>query len=286
MGRADVLTRRFSPEQTFGIGRGHPSSLLGDADGHYLVFIFVDGVENRRGRKQRDFMLAAAATKEYAHANFFHELLVWTRSACGVNCGLDSLAGPTVQPQDMFHVEPSGIQAADSHALSFDPAVLALAYSTHKSRLDGCGHVCSKDLLAESRQRQFHGQVGSSVVLVDYRIDFDDFETEHAAMVGDNFHCQVSLAIGGAAADRGAYPGGVFGIDPIHVEGNVVAGGAASGDAESFFHDGAHAALIDIAHGEDMNAGAAHIFFFDGVDVAHSHQDAVFRTDLGRKIEN
>src|ERR1700689_142546 len=114
----------------------------------------------------------------------------------------------------------------------------------------------SQNFLAECRERQLDRQVGGAVVLVDHGIHFDNFEAEHAAVVGDDFHGEVRLAVGGAAAYGSAHSGGVLGIDPVHVEGNVVAGRAASGHAEGFFHDCAHAALVNVAHGEDADAGA------------------------------
>ena len=105
-------------------------------------------------------------------------------------------------------------------------------------------------------------------------------------MVGDDLHGQVGVAIGGAAAHRRAHAGSIFRVDPIHVERDVVAGGAAAGHAQRLFDDGAHAALINIAHGEDFDAGAENVFFFRGVHIAHAHQHAIFRRDFRRKSEN
>jgi hypothetical protein len=82
---------KFSLEQSLCVSRGDPSALLRDANRHDFIFIFVDGVENGCSGEQRDFMLSAAAAKENADSNFFHDLSVWTRDARGVNCGLDSL---------------------------------------------------------------------------------------------------------------------------------------------------------------------------------------------------
>jgi hypothetical protein len=120
-------------------------------------------------------------------------------------------------------------------------------------------------------------------VLVDYGVDFDDLEAQEAAVVGEDFHGEMGFAVGGAATDGGADAGGVFGVDPVHVEGDVVAGGAAAGGAKGFFHDGAHAAFVDVAHGVDLgDAGAADVFRFGGVDVADADEDGVFRRDFGR----
>src|SRR4030095_6957716 len=108
-------------------------------------------------------------------------------------------------------------------------------------------------------------------MFVDHRIHFDDFETQHAAVVGDDFHGQVSFAISGAAPYGSAHARGVFGIDPVHVEGDMIAGSAASGHAQGLFHDGAHAALVDVAHSENFHSCTANVFLFVGVDVTNTH---------------
>src|SRR5580692_9660118 len=71
-----LVILNFSLQQPLRISRGDPSALLGDADGHNFVFIFVDGVENRRGREQGDLMLTAAPAKQDADSNFLHGLNV------------------------------------------------------------------------------------------------------------------------------------------------------------------------------------------------------------------
>src|SRR5438270_12916496 len=96
----------------------------------------------------------------------------------------------------------------------------------------------------------------------------------------------MGLAVGSASANRGADSGSVFGVDPVHVEGDVVAGGAASSHAESFFHDGAHTAFVDVAHGEDADPGAADIFFFDGIDIPDSDENTIFWLHLGGEVED
>src|SRR5512142_2524392 len=85
----------------------------------------------------------------------------------------------------------------------------------------------------------------------------------------------MGLAIAGAAAHRSSHAGRVFWVDPIHVERDVVAGSVASGNAQRFFNHGAHTALIDIAHGIDLNAGFLDVFFFAGVHVADADQHTV-----------
>src|SRR6516165_9141505 len=140
-----------------------------------------------------------------------------------------------------------------------------------------------QDLLAEGGAGQFYRQVGGAVVLVDDGVDLDHFEAEEAAVVGDDLHGEMRLAVGGAAADGGADAGGVLGVDPVHVEGDVIAGGAAAGGAQGLFDHGAHAALVDVAHGVDLaHAGAFDVGALGGVDVAHADEDGVFRQDFGR----
>src|ERR1019366_1527723 len=114
-----------------------------------------------------------------------------------------------------------------------------------------------QDLLPKRRERQLDGQVGGLIALVDDGIYFHDFKTQHASVVGDDFHGKVRLAIGG---------------------------GAVSSHAESFLHDGAHAAFVDIAHGEDLDSGLAYVFFFEVVNIADADEHAIFRTHFGRKV--
>src|SRR5579872_848562 len=146
--------------------------------------------------------------------------------------------------------------------------------------------MVSKDFFAEGGEGQLHGQIGRAVVLVNHRIHLDNFEAQHAGVVGDNFHGQVAFAVGGAAAHGSAYAGRVLGINPVHVERNMVAGSAAAGHAQRFFHHYPHAALVNVTHGEDFHAGLADVFFFETVNVTHAHDDAIFRQHLGGKAEN
>src|ERR1700674_3095223 len=122
------------------------------------------------------------------------------------------------------------------------------------------------------------------VVLVDDGIHFHYFEARHASMVRDDFHGEMRFAISGAAPDRSADAGRVFGIDPIHVERDVITGGAAFGHSESFLHHGAHATFVDVAHGEDLDAGFANVFFFEAVHVADADEHAIFRLYFGREV--
>src|SRR5260370_7773477 len=103
-------------------------------------------------------------------------------------------------------------------------------------------------------------------------------------MVGYEFHGEMALEIGGPATDRSANAGRVFRIDPIHIERDVIAGGAASGHAEGFLHDGAHAAFVDVAHGKDFDSGFADVFFFKVIDVADADEHAIFRLHFGREV--
>src|SRR5450755_666920 len=105
-------------------------------------------------------------------------------------------------------------------------------------------------------------------------------------MVGDDFHGEMSFAIGGAAPDRSADAGSVFGIDPVHIERDVIAGGAATGHAQRLLHDGAHSAFVDIAHRENLDPGSADVFFFEIVDIADTNEHAILRVNLWRKLVN
>src|SRR5262249_44987818 len=101
---------------------------------------------------------------------------------------------------------------------------------------------------------------------------------------GNDFHGEVSLTVGGATPHRGPHAGGVFGINPIHIERDVISGSAPAGHAQGFFHHGAHATFVNIAHGEDFHTCLADVCFFVGVHVTNADQHTIFRTDLGRKV--
>ena len=98
--------------------------------------------------------------------------------------------------------------------------------------------------------------------------------------ITDHFQCQMGLPVSGAAAHGRADSRGVHGVAEIHVEREVKSGGALGGDAYGLFHDGAQAALIDVAHREGADAGVAHLRFFHCVHIAQSDDDGVPRIDL------
>src|SRR5258708_18323963 len=81
---------RLPRQQSFGIRRGHPLALFGDADRNDLIFILINGLENRRGREQRNFVLAAASAEKDAYTEFLHRLSAWTRGWIFVNRRSDS----------------------------------------------------------------------------------------------------------------------------------------------------------------------------------------------------
>ena len=66
----------------------------------------------------------------------------------------------------------------------------------------------------------------------------------------------------------------------------MISGGAVSGHGESFLHDGAHAALVNVAHGENLNSGFADVLFFEVIDIADADEDTIFRRHFWRKIVN
>src|SRR5262249_45589751 len=104
-----------------------------------------------------------------------------------------------------------------------------------------------QNLLPKSGHRQLNRQVGGLIMLVDYRIYFNDRKARHAAVVGDDLHSEMSLAIGSSAAHRRPDARRVFRIDPVHIERHVITRCAASGGAQRLFHDRTHAALVDVA---------------------------------------
>src|SRR6185437_11637194 len=129
----------------------------------------------------------------------------------------------------------------------------------------------SEDLFAKYRTRQLHREIRGAVVLVDDWIHFDDLEAEQAAVVSDNLHGQMSFAIRRPAAHRSADTGRVLGIDPVHIERDVIAGSSAPSRAQRLLHHGAHAALVNIAHGVNLgHARAADILPLGSVYVAYT----------------
>ena len=53
------------------------------------------------------------------------------------------------------------------------------------------------------------------------------------------------------------------------------------GEAKRFGHHFAHAALVNIAHGENVHAGFFHQAALLGVELANAHQHDVARLDHG-----
>src|SRR5215831_5746851 len=172
----------------------------------------------------------------------------------------------------------------DEHS-HYSGSVKAVAFDyAERFTLGPAFTLSSQNFLAEGGECYFNRKVSGLVMFVDDGVDLDDLQAQHAAVVGDDFHGEVRFPVGGAAPDRRADAGSVFGVDPVHVERDVVAGGTTASHAQGFFHHGTHAALVDVAHGEDFDAALADVFFLVGVDVADANQHAVFRTDLGREI--
>ena len=68
-------------QQPLGVLRHEPAPVFRDSDGNHFVFCFIDCLQNRRRRKQRHFMLAAASAKKNANPKFCHALSVWL-AAC------------------------------------------------------------------------------------------------------------------------------------------------------------------------------------------------------------
>jgi len=120
-------------------------------------------------------------------------------------------------------------------------------------------------------------------VFVDDGIYFDDFEGDHGFGVGDHFHGEMGFAVGDAAAHGRADAGSVAGIDEIHIQADGDAGGVVHGVFEGVGHDFAHAAFIDVAHGEDVDTGFFRDFAFLSVEVARADDDDIAR--FGFRLE-
>ena len=86
-----------------------------------------------------------------------------------------------------------------------------------------------QNFFPKSRYGELDSEIGGLVVLVNDRIHFHDLKTQHASVIRDDLHSQVGFTIRGAAANWSTYSRRIFGIDPIHVERDMVSGGIAAG---------------------------------------------------------
>ena len=118
-------------------------------------------------------------------------------------------------------------------------------------------------------------------MLVKDGIDLHHFHRNHGFRVGNHFHGEMRLAIGGAAADRRAHPGGIGGINEVHVQADGNAGRVVHGLFQGLRQHVAQAALIDIAHSEDVNAGFLYDFAFLGIQVARANDHDVAGLGFG-----
>src|SRR6185437_539396 len=112
-------------------------------------------------------------------------------------------------------------------------------------------------------------------------VDLDHLQREHAATVGDDLQCQVGFAVGGAATHGRAHAGGMGGVNEVHVEGGAETLGAIAGHGDGLFHHGAHATFVNVAHGEDFDAGFAQAALFLVVEIMHAHQHGIGGGQLG-----
>src|SRR6266581_3744058 len=95
----------------------------------------------------------------------------------------------------------------------------------------------------------------------------------------------MGFAVGDAAANGGADAGSVGGIDEIHIEADGDACGVVHGVLQGFGHDVAQATLVNVAHGEDVDAGFLDDFAFLRVEIPGTDNDDVARLGLGFKAE-
>src|SRR6516162_9618303 len=133
----------------------------------------------------------------------------------------------------------------------------------------------SKNLLAQGGEDQLDAEQGGAVVFVEDGIDLHHFHRNHGFGVGNHFHGEVSFAVGGTAAHGRANAGSVGGIHEIHVQTDGDASGVVHSIFEGFRHDIAHAALVNVAHGENVYPGFLDDFAFLGIEVARADNDDV-----------
>src|SRR6266852_3405314 len=161
---------------------------------------------------------------------------------------------------------------------------LALGAAPHQAEA-GFLNSISKDFLAEAGEDEFDAEERGAIVFVENGIDLDDFEGNHGLGVGDHFHGEMGFAIGDTAAHGSADAGSVGGIDEVHIEADGDAGGVVHGVLEGVGHDFAHAALVDVAHGEDVDAGYLDDLSFLGVEIAGTDDDDVAGLGFGLEAE-
>jgi hypothetical protein len=93
----------------------------------------------------------------------------------------------------------------------------------------------------------------------------------------------MRFAVSSPPAYGRANAGGIRGIHEVHVQTDGDARGVIHGVFQGFRHDVAHAALVNIAHGENVDTGFLDDFAFLSVEVARADNDDVSR--LGFRLE-
>ena len=94
----------------------------------------------------------------------------------------------------------------------------------------------------------------------------------------------MRFAIGDATAHGRAYAGRVGGIDEIQIQADDGARGVVvGGDANGVAHHFAHAAFVDVAHGEGVHAGILDQAPLLRIKLTHADEHHVARLDLGVK---
>ena len=74
MRRANVFLRGLASQQILGVQRRHPAAIFGNADRNNFIFRFIDCLQDRCRREQRNFMFAAASAEKNSYPQFFHSL--------------------------------------------------------------------------------------------------------------------------------------------------------------------------------------------------------------------
>ena len=96
----------------------------------------------------------------------------------------------------------------------------------------------------------------------------------------------MSFAVGGPPAHGRANAGSIRGIDEIHVQADSDARGVVHSVFEGFRHDIAHAALVNVAHGENVDPGFLDDLPFLSIEVARADNDDVswlgFRSETSK----
>src|SRR5262249_13336318 len=84
------------------------------------------------------------------------------------------------------------------------------------SRCKEYATISSKRPFSHRRQRQFSGQNGGTVDLIEYRVDFHKIQAYHLALLSNQLHGHMRLTVGDASRHRRPNARGLTWVHDIH----------------------------------------------------------------------